>query len=296
MKTMILKKYLLSGIVACAILSIFAIPTSGEAYHAKASCSVECTVSVTTTSLKSTGSSKTISGTADGLTKLFVKLYKESDNSLVYTSKTVTVRNDKWKIKIPSSASRKIKADSYRVEVYSEKKKDAVMRASSTLSVGVKSAVVKNVAQKSSSTLVIESVPLLFGGTAKAGEAVSVSYVQVINIGKEEASLEGFTLTQNGNASVDAIQALRAVDDTGLIQGSTESTSVGLQFKNGSAFVPIQASLAPGQMRLFTIKAVMKNDTARYVGTQLQMNLANAHSNASLKGAFPMYGTTWTIQ
>ncbi|MBX9906304.1 hypothetical protein K2X96_00195 [Patescibacteria group bacterium] len=292
-----IKKYISSGILLSALFFALSIPHDGEAYHTHVPCSVTtCVVSVTTTSLKSTSGTKTISGTADGLTKLFIKLYRESDNSLVYTSKTVTVRNEKWKVKIPSSASRKIKSDSYRVEVYSEKKKDAVMLVSSTLVVGTQNNTTQNISVKSSSLLVVEPVPLLFGGTARAGDAVSVAYVQVINVGKEEARIEGFTLTQNGSASVDALQALRAVDDSGLIQGSTESTSVGLQFKNGSAFVPIQAVFAPGQMRLFTIKAVVKNDTARYAGTQLQINLASAHANASLKGMFPMYGTTWTIQ
>jgi hypothetical protein len=242
--------------------------------------------SVTTASVSSLSRTKTLAGTATSTKAVFIKLYKEGSKHVVYKSKAIKVRNDVWKAKI----SKKLIEGTYTVEVRDGKKASASIIATSSLSVTGK----KEVAKKSNSTLVVESVPLLFGGTVRGGGSVAVSYVQVINIGKEAASLQGFKVVQNGSAPTSAIAAFTSVDETGTLSGSTMTSKTPL-FVKGLAFVPIEASFAPGQMRLFTIKAVLASDIRSSVGSQLMVALASVDANASVQGKVPVRGTTWTL-
>jgi hypothetical protein len=66
-------------------------------------------------------------------------------------------------------------------------------------------------------------------------------------------------------------------------------------FENGSAFAPTDAYFAPGQMHLFTIKALLTVNTAPYVGTQLMIDLIGVETTAAVRDPFPIRGTTWTI-
>ena len=144
-------------------------------------------------------------------------------------------------------------------------------------------------------TLAIQSVPLLVGGTVHAGETVPVSYLQITNIGSEGALLKGFWITQSGSAPVESIIGLSTVDDKGGSRGLNGGTESSILFQNGLALAPTDAFFAPGQMRLFTIKAIMTRTISPYVGTQLMLEVASIETTAAVRGQFPIRGTTWTI-
>lgn len=144
-------------------------------------------------------------------------------------------------------------------------------------------------------TLVVSSVPLLSGGVVKAGKSVPVSYLQIINTGGNTATLTGFTVRQNGSASVQSVIGFTTIDDKGGSQSSTGGVEGSTPFKDGVAFVPTQVIFAPGQMKLFTIRAVLSSNISSYVGTDLKINVASITTTAKIEGVFPITGTTWTI-
>lgn len=144
-------------------------------------------------------------------------------------------------------------------------------------------------------TLTVSLVPLLSGGTAHAGKAVPVSYLQITNIGKDSATLTGFWIKQNGSASTQSIIGLTTVDDKGGSRGSVGGVEGATPFKDGMAFAPTNATFAPGQMRLFTIKAVLSANISSYIGKQLMIDVTSIETNAKVSGAFPIVGTTWTL-
>lgn len=144
-------------------------------------------------------------------------------------------------------------------------------------------------------TLAIQSVPLLFGGTVQAGKSVPVSYLQITNIGTAGAILKGFWIKQNGSAPGESIIGLSTVDDKGGSRGLAGGTEGSILFKNGLAFAPTDAYFAPGQMRLFTIKATMTGVIAPYIGMQLMIDVVSIETTAAVQGQFPIRGTTWTI-
>ncbi len=120
--------------------------------------------------------------------------------------------------------------------------------------------------------------------------------LQVSNVGKGYALIKGFYIKQNGSASVDAIIGLTTVDDKNGSRGSVGGAEGSTPFKNGIAFAPVtNAILAPGEMKLFTIKVVMSSDVADYVNQQLMVDVQSVDTNATVSGAFPIRGTTWTI-
>lgn len=146
-------------------------------------------------------------------------------------------------------------------------------------------------------TLAVQNVPLLIGGTAHSGESVPISYLQITNIGERCALLTGFWVKQKGSAHIDSIVGLSTVDDkggsrglVGGIEGATTSP-----FQNNMALAPTNALFAPGQMRLFTIKAIMAYDTTLYIGMQLMIDVESIETTSAVRGQFPIRGTTWTI-
>lgn len=145
------------------------------------------------------------------------------------------------------------------------------------------------------STLTVESIPLLSGGDARGGATVPVSYLYIVNTGKGKVSLNGFWVKQNGSASTKAVIGLTAVDDKEIAHGAVGGSEGGTPFSNGVAFVPLNITFTPGQERLFTIKAMLTSNVSSYAGTQLKIDVTGVESNASEKGAFPIRGTTWTI-
>jgi hypothetical protein len=144
-------------------------------------------------------------------------------------------------------------------------------------------------------TLAVRSVPLLSGGTVHAGEAVPISYLQITNTGSAGAHLTGFWVSQEGSAPTESIIGLTTVDDRGGSRGSIGGVEGAAPFQNGSALVPTDAYFAPGQMRLFTIKAIMSHSVTANVGTDLMLDVSSLVTTAGVQGQFPIRGTTWTI-
>jgi len=146
-----------------------------------------------------------------------------------------------------------------------------------------------------STTLVVADIPLLSGGTAHAGEAVPVSYLQITNTGTAYAKLNGFWLHQDGSANTSVVIGLSTIDDMGGSQGLAGGVEGASPFNAASGFAPTSALFAPGQMRLFTVKAILSGNVSAYLGTQLQLNVTSIDSTATAKGTFPIHGTTWVI-
>lgn len=239
-------------------------------------------------SLSSVSSKPTLSGSATGTKTLKVEVRKEGSNKILY-KKTVKVKKDEWKTKI----SKKLSDGAYDVEVSGGVKGGNIKTvASGTLLVG------KNVksSSKSSGTLVVSSIPLLSGGSARANATVALSYLQVTNTGKEAVVLKGFWVKQNGTADTRAILSLSTVDDKGASRGFAGGIAGADLFKSGLAYAPItDGTFLPGQMRLFTIKAGMAANASSYAGKNLMIDVASLDADGSVKGAFPIRGTTWTI-
>jgi hypothetical protein len=150
--------------------------------------------------------------------------------------------------------------------------------------------------QVSEPTFTVSAVPLLIGGAAKAGESVAVSYLKITNIGKKPATLEGFTIQQNGSAPGLSVVGLSTVDDKGGSRGYVGGPEGTTPFVGIQAVAPTLASFEPGQMRLFTIKAVIGSNISAYAGTQLMIEVSSLKTDAEVKGSFPIRGTTWTLQ
>ncbi len=255
----------------------------------KVTCAVSVVIasgSIKESSLSSDSPKPMLSGKATGVKNVHIELYKEGTTKPLYTSKSIKVKGSSWKVKI----SKKLPDGTYDVVVRGPKDMALNTLATGTLVVGDGDA-----GTSSATTLVVKSVPLLSGGVAHAGGSVAVSYLQVINVGKETATLKSFTLKQNGSASTQSIITLTSTDDIGTSKSSTGGVEGSTPFKNGIASVPTNATLMAGETRLFTIKAVLTNNVSSYIGKQLMIDVTGVTANASVKGAFPIRGTTWTI-
>lgn len=263
----------------------------------KVTCSIEASIvggSIDSSSLITNSSKPKISGTASG-TKTVKVTVKAEDSNKTYLNKTIKVKNGKWKAEV----TKKLADGRYSVSVFSGD--GEVNLASGTLIVGKSTSNTqsnsnsKSTNSKSSSTLSVSLVPLLVGGTAHAGGSVPVSYLKVINVGKEVAVLKGITLKQNGNAGDSAIIGLTTVDDKNGSRTSIGGVEGESPFKNGVATIPMDITFAPDQMLIFTIKAGLTKNISAYVGKQLAIEVSSIDTNANLKGAFPIRGTTWNI-
>ncbi|MDD4989381.1 MAG: hypothetical protein PHV42_03060 [Candidatus Pacebacteria bacterium] len=155
----------------------------------------------------------------------------------------------------------------------------------------------ENIPKSATTTLDVQLVPLLSGGIVHAGKSVPISYLQITNVGTEPAYLRGFFVKQNGSAPDLAIIGLTTVDDRGASRGFAGGIEGSTPFKDGLAFAPItNGGFAPGQMRLFTIKAMLTKNVSFYLGEQLMIDVASIDTNATMvSGQFPIRGTTWTI-
>lgn len=141
----------------------------------------------------------------------------------------------------------------------------------------------------------VSAIPLLSGGVAALGASVPVSYIKVYNPSTEPAVVNGFTLTQNGSADADVVIGFSTNDDKGGSRatiGGTEGTKL---FKNGKAFVPLKASIGPGKFSIFTIKAQLSRIASGDAGKSLMLDVASIDTTASIRGTFPIRGTTWTL-
>lgn len=228
------------------------------------------TASFDSTTLSSEKAKPTISGEADVKT-IRIEITNEDDKR-VWRSGTIKVRNDEWKTRVKKS----LKDGEYEIAILDSKKK---VLETDTLVIGK---------EKQEGTLTASMLPLLVGGTARMNGSVPVAYVRIGNPGKTAASIDGIALTQRGSANVANVISFATSDD----KGGSRAT-VAASFKNGSSYVPLKATIAPGQTRIFTIKANLGSSID--AGKTLMFDVASVDTNAKLGNAFPLRGVTWNL-
>ena len=266
------------GVLLAALLSVLGVPFSVSAAPAG---------TIHTSSLTAVTTSKpTLSGAASDVTTLRVTIYKAGSTKVFYKSRSIKVRDEKWKARI----SKKLPDGTYRVTVSSTKGPSRGEFITGTLVVNK-----RGKTPRGGSTLAVSSVPLLFGGMAQGGTSVPVAYLQITNTGEKEVSVKGFWVKQNGTAPAAAIIGLTTVDDQGGSRGSAGGLEGASPFKNDEALAPTDVLFAPGQMRLFTVKAVLSSFVTASLGKQIMIDVTGIETDALLQGQFPLRGTTWTI-
>lgn len=231
--------------------------------------------SIDDSSLAASSSKPTLTGASDAKT---VRIILEDENGKnVFTSKEVKVKAGKWKAKITKT----LKAGTYEVtlqEKNSKGKRTQADTASLTIS-----------GKGSAGAVSASMIPLLMGGAAKSYASVPVAYVKLANTGKATTTVSGITLAETGSAPDSVVSGFAVNDDKGGSRATVNTT-----FSKGSAFVPLNAQIAPGQIRIYTIKAVL-GSTAGSLGTQLKINVSGVSASGLVNGKFPLMGTTFTL-
>jgi hypothetical protein len=250
---------------------------------------IQTTATIDESSLVQSVSKPYISGTAFGTKKVWITVYKDGETKKYVKSKSIKVKEGIWKSKI----SKTLKDGSYKIVIKKTKNTSKILATGTLIVDKNKKAPVYN--NSLTPDLIIGSIPLLFGGTALPGQSVPVSYLQVNNVGKNFVTIKGFIIKQNGSASDGVITELSTVDDKGGSKMSKNVFSGEILFKNGLATAPTDAVIAPGQMKLFTIKASLSNEISANIGKNLMIDVVSIESNGAVKGNFPIRGTTWII-
>lgn len=231
----------------------------------------------------------TLSGDAEDVRAVRV-LIENEDGKRVFRSKEVRVKNDEWKIRV----TKKLKEGDYTLSLLAPKSMDYEVLATSTLSVtDKKSTKSETKATGKGGAVYMSKLALLTGGTGTAGASVPVAYIKVGNASKTATTLEGFTLTQNGSASTAAVVGFSTNDDKGGSRATIDAKNL---FKNGSVFVPLTAILAPGEVRIYTIKALLNGSLGSNSGKSLMLDVTGADTNGSVTTKFPIKGTTWNLR
>lgn len=249
------------------------------------SCSVDLTlVSSSITTLPSSKNT-TMKGKVTGVKKVSVEVVDTKKEKSVYMSKKLKVRSGVWKTSLP----KKLKNGTYTLLINGEVEGTMYPMTQSTFTIGKKAVA----APQGSSTLVVQTVPLLSGGNVQGSSLVPVAYLQVLNIGKENAQTKGFWITQNGMAPTSVIAGFSVTDDTGTIYPQ-KSMNENTMFTK-TTFIPVESTIAPGAMRLFTFKVQTIPNLSAYVGQQLKLDVTSVDTSATLQSRLPLRGTTWTI-
>jgi len=233
-------------------------------------------------------------GEVTGVRKVQLQIYKVGSTKPAYTSKRTSVKKGDWSIAV----SKKLPAGNYLTVLRGDSKYELNTIATSTLTIGdvVVVPTVSSDAPTSVTIFVAQSVPLLVGGVAKGDSSVPVSYIQVINVGKKDGAIDAITIKQNGSAASGAVIGFTVTDDQGMNQVTIGSAASPVVFKNGVALIPLGVSIPVGQMRLYTIRAILRSNVTANVGTQLKFDIISiASSSVFAQTAFPIKGTTWTI-
>lgn len=247
---------------------------------------------ITTTSSLST--KPTLRGEADDTKRVSIAVYKEGSTKAVFMKRNLKVRNDDWSVKV----SKRLANGTYDVKLTSGSRKNPHTLATSTLAIGKeaiaaaeKAADAVSTVPTSSSSVTVTTIPLLMGGTARGGNSIPVSYLQLRNTGKEAVRVEGFTVTQNGTAPMNLITSLSTVDG----KGESRTTSKAMPFKDGSAFVPSTAVIEAGSFKIFTIKANLAPIVYTSLGKNFKIDVTGVHTNGTEKATYPLRGTTWMV-
>ncbi len=278
-----LSKRISSAATIMALVAMMGVPIMSSATTVNSGAAMQ----IDSSSLSTSMLKPTISGTATGMKKVKVTIRKEDSTKILFKKSGIKVKDGIWRVKV----SKKLVEGDYIVSVSGVVDRKAVTVDETLI---ISNGTVQSAAT-SKSTLAVGSIPLLSGGTARAGSTVPVSYLQITNTGKELISLKGFSLAQNSLVSIQSVIGFTSVDDRGDSRGSVGGVEGSVVFKNGQAYVPANTVLAPGEMRLFTIKAMLSANVSAYIGQQLALDVISVDSNSAIKAVFPIRGTTWTI-
>ncbi len=270
--------------------------------------------------VSASGASTVLSGTADSKTvSVFIHSTSVKGSGVtVYSNKNLKVKSGKWELSLPVTLAN----GTYSVEVYGATiTPDPLVTGMLSLGSGTsaltttgtsgsaKTVLAQNTftvsASPSSSavaaslpvggSLSVSSLPLLTGGTAVPGSSVPVAYLKVVNRGTTAASFTGVTLKQNGSATSQSIVGFATSDDKGGSLATIGGTEGSIVFKNGSTLVPLSAIVAPGQVRIFTIKALISKQSGSSAGKTIMLDTQSLDSSANITAAFPIRGVTWTL-
>jgi len=227
-----------------------------------------------------------LAGEASGTKSVRIEL-RDSNNRKVFTSKEVKLHKGEWEIGITKS----LKEGSYIATLLGEKKYDLNVLATSTLTI-----LPKGSTSTRGGSLSVGALALLGGGIAVPGTSVPVAYIQVRNTGTASTTLNGFTLIETGSIPDEIVTGFSVNDDKGGSRqtfGGSEGTT---QFKKGSVFVPLPYTLKAGELRIFTIKAILSANKRLYGNAELKINVSGVDTGAKITGALPIVGTTWMVR
>jgi hypothetical protein len=224
-----------------------------------------------------------ISGTAIGVKSVYLTVFKKGAEKPVYTSKSIPVKNNEWNTKITKNLTK----GEYAISLLGRSTELNTI-TTGNLTIGKKPIT-------NASIFVAESVPLLIGGTVKKGTSAAVAYIQVINISKATGTVESFTLKQKGLASTDAIQGFTITDNKSTTNVVVGTPSEPIEFKDGSATIPLNTPIAGMDMRLFTIKILLSNSVTANIGKQIKLDVTGIGTTGTEKMVLPIRGVTWTI-
>ncbi|MEK7099734.1 MAG: Ig-like domain-containing protein, partial [Patescibacteria group bacterium] len=229
----------------------------------------------------------TLSGSASG-TKTVRVVVRTSDatNQIVYESKDLKLKRGDWTITLPRALDR----GTYQVELHGAKDLKLNTITERTLLIGSGTG-----SSTTGGSLSISSIPLLTGGAASAGSSVPIAYVQLTNNSARATSITSFRLVQNGTAPAAAVLGFSTSDNLGGSRTMTGGIEGRTPFVNGSAFIPLEATILPGQFRIFTLKAQLSRTSMSYAGTTLMIDVSGVDTNGKINGLLPLRGTTWTL-
>jgi hypothetical protein len=242
--------------------------------------------SVTTALVASSSKPITIAGRARGLDTVSVSVTLFGTTTAA-SSKNVSVRHGVWTYVVPQ----KLADGLYYIAISSTKSGITTLVATSTLNIGN----VPVVSVPVPTTIVVVPVPLLIGGVAHPGATIAVAYLQIINIGLATTTIQTVSLTQSGTAPVASLVGLTAISDNGVAKGSVGTMVGGTPFIGSNATIPLGLVLAPQEMRLVTIKAIITTNVLPYLGTKIMLLVSGVGTNARIQSTLPLFGTVWTL-
>lgn len=252
----------------------------------RTTCSVgfhEVDGAITASSLVTEDERPTIKGSADGTETVKFSI-EDSTGKRLYLSRELRVKNGRWQERV----SKKLPDGDYLVTLYGDK--DYALNSITTgmLSLGPEPA-------KGNGSITVSQLSLLTGGTAAVGASIPVAYLKVVNPSQTPVELKGFTLKETGSAPDDLVIGFSTNDDKGgsrTTVGGTEGTKL---FKNSQAFVPLKATIAPAQLRIFTIKAILSRTSGSAGGKQLLIDTVGVDADGAVKATYPLKGVVWTL-
>lgn len=252
----------------------------------KVTCGIEIEVvsaSITTKSTVKSGVKIILEGKVEGVNKVMVKIFPAGTTTPAYSTKSLTVKNEKFSFRIPKS----LPDGNYRIVVQTNAQIPLVL-ATSTIVVG-------KAVPVALTTLVIQKIPLLAGGTAKVGSGVAAAYLQVINVGMNPANITGFTFGQYGTAPASVMTGVSITDELGTARGAVGNMISGTPFVGSQIFIPLVTTLAPQESRLFTVRAVVSATALGNVGQTISLALLGLGADARVQSTLPLTSVVWTI-